>query len=60
MHSSCSWDAAEFHRRRAEHELDVGLVASSPEAARHLELCSLHHRRARELDDRRSGPLLRM
>jgi hypothetical protein len=60
-HGSCSSDAAEFHRRRAEHELDVGLIASNPQAARaHLELSSLHYRRARELDDRRSGPLLRM
>jgi hypothetical protein len=54
-------DRAEFHRQRAEHELDVGLIASSPAAARaHLQLSSLHHRRARELDDHSSGPLLRM
>ena len=54
-------DRAEFHRQRAEHELDVGLIASSPAAARaHLELSSLHHRRARELGGQLSRPLLQM
>ena len=61
MDGDYSLDRARFHRQRAEHELDIGLIASSPAAARaHLELSSLHHRRARELDDHASGPLLRM
>lgn len=54
-------ERAEFHRQRAEHELDIGLIASSTAAARaHLELSSLHHRRARELESQYSDPLLRM
>ena len=54
-------EKAEFHRRRAEHELDAGLTANGTAAARaHLELSSLHHRRARELHAQASGPLLRM
>ena len=54
-------DKAEFHRQRAERELDIGLIASSPAAARaHLQLSSLHHRRARELGGQSSGPLLQM
>ena len=37
---------SEFHRRRAERELDHALSASSEEIAlRHLELARLHHRR---------------
>ena len=37
---------SEFHRRRAERELDHALSASSEETAlRHLELARLHHRR---------------
>ncbi|WP_162888037.1 hypothetical protein [Sphingomonas mesophila] len=37
---------SEFHRRRAERELDKALSASSDDSAlRHLELARLHHHR---------------
>lgn len=37
---------SEFHRRRAERELDKALSAASENSAlRHLELARLHHRR---------------
>lgn len=37
---------SEFHRRRAERELDKALAAKSTDTAlRHLELARLHHSR---------------
>jgi hypothetical protein len=39
-----------YHSDRATRELDLGMAASSPAAARaHLELASLHMARVREL-----------
>ena len=52
---------ADLHRRRAEQELNIGLVSASLVAAEaHLELSSLHHRRASELGGLAREPLLRM
>lgn len=43
-------DAVAYHSRRATHELDLGLIASTSSAARaHLQLASLHMSRVREL-----------
>ena len=61
MDGEYSSNRAKFHRARTEHELDVGLIVGSSAAAdAHLELSSLHHRRASELNDLSSGPRLRM
>jgi hypothetical protein len=52
---------AEFHRRRAARELEERMTAANPSAARaHLQLSSLHFRRAREIDRRPGEPLLPM
>lgn len=42
----------QYHRQRASHELNLGLASSHLSAARaHLGLSTLHHQRARELED---------
>lgn len=48
---------SEFHRRRAERELDKALSANSEDSAlRHLELARLHHRRRSEMSAVRPVP----
>lgn len=48
---------SEFHRRRAERELDKALSANSEDSAlRHLELARLHHRRRAEATIPRTVP----
>lgn len=55
----------EFHRRRAEHELEKALVAECPETSlRHLQLAKLHYRRrsaaaSSRLMGARPGPIMR-
>ena len=49
---------SEFHRRRAEREMDKALSASSQETAlRHLELARLHHHRRTLIAAERSSPV---
>lgn len=48
---------SEFHRKRAEREMDKALSASSEETAlRHLELARLHHHRRTAIAAERSSP----
>ena len=55
-HSSPS----EFHRKRAEREMDKALSASSQETAlRHLELARLHHHRRTVIASDRTMPAAR-
>ena len=55
-------DCQDYHRTRAMQELDLGLTASQPQAARaHLTLSSLHLQRLRQIDGEGvQRPLLRM
>lgn len=47
---------AEFHRLRAEHELQKALVAECPETSlRHLQLAKLHYRRRSAASSSRFG-----
>ncbi len=48
---------ADYHRKRAENELSLGLTARSIAAARaHLQLASLHRERLRALVGHSEGP----
>jgi hypothetical protein len=50
-----------YHRDRALQELDLGLTAACPMAARsHMELSSLHLQRARDLGVTMPKPPLHM
>jgi hypothetical protein len=52
---------ASYHRDRALQERDLGLAAACPMAARsHMELSSLHVRRARDLGAEMPRPPLQM
>ena len=54
-------DEAIYHRDRALSELDRGLTAHCPQAARaHMELSGLHLRRAQELGATMPKPMLVM
>jgi hypothetical protein len=55
-------DILDYHRRRAMRELDLGLMAASPNVARaHLTLSSLHLERLRQAGgEQGKAPLLRM
>jgi hypothetical protein len=50
-------DEIEYHQTRAARELDMGLSTNCLNAARaHLQLSTLHFRRARELRATRENP----
>jgi hypothetical protein len=54
-------DDIQYHQTRAARELDMGLSTSCLNAARaHLQLSSLHMRRARELGGTDGKPPLQM
>jgi hypothetical protein len=55
-------DVLDYHRRRAMRELDLGLTAECPNAARaHLTLSSLHLQRLRQAGgEQGNAPLLQM